>query len=68
MMAGDGEGATALFEVKVVGAKTKEQAKFFAKSVVCSNLTKAAIADMMPTGEEFYVQWDIRVQSSIRKR
>lgn len=43
-MAGDGEGATALFEVKVVGAQTKEQAKVLAKSVVCSNLTKAAIA------------------------
>ena len=43
-MAGDGEGATALFEVKVVGAETKEQAKVLAKSVVCSNLTKAAIA------------------------
>ena len=39
-MAGDGEGATALFEVKVVGAQTK----VLAKSVVCSNLTKAAIA------------------------
>lgn len=43
-MAGDGEGATALFEVKVVGAQTKEQAKVLAKSVVCSNLTKATIA------------------------
>lgn len=43
-MAGDGEGATALFEVKIVGAKTKEQAKVLAKSVVCSNLTKTAIA------------------------
>ena len=43
-MAGDGEGATALFEVKVVNAKTKRQAKTLAKSVVCSNLTKAAIA------------------------
>lgn len=43
-MAGDGEGATALFEVKVVGAQTKEQAKVLAKSVVCSNLTNAAIA------------------------
>ena len=43
-MAGDGEGATALFEVKVVGAETKEQAKVLAKSVVCSNLTKTAIA------------------------
>ena len=44
MMAGDGEGATALFEAKIIGAKTKEQAKTLAKSIVCSNLTKAAIA------------------------
>ena len=38
------EGATALFEVKVVGAESIKQAKTLAKSVVCSNLTKAAIA------------------------
>ena len=44
MMAGDGEGATALFEAKIIGAKTKEQAKTLAKSIVCSNLTKTAIA------------------------
>ena len=44
MMAGDGEGATALFEAKIIGAKTKEQAKTLAKAIVCSNLTKAAIA------------------------
>lgn len=43
-MAGDGEGATALFEVRVVGAKTKEQAVLLSKSIACSNLTKAAIA------------------------
>ena len=43
-MAGDGEGATALFEVKVVGAESIKQAKTLAKSIVCSNLTKAAIA------------------------
>lgn len=43
-MAGDGEGATALFEAKITGAKTKEQAKILAKSIVCSNLTKTAIA------------------------
>lgn len=43
-IAGDGEGATALLEVIVTGASTKEQAKVLAKSVVCSNLTKAAIA------------------------
>lgn len=42
-MAGDGEGATALFEAKVVGAKSKEDAKVLAKSVICSSLTKAAI-------------------------
>ena len=42
-VAGDGEGCTALFEAKVVGAKTKEQAKVLAKSVICSSLTKAAI-------------------------
>ena len=43
-MAGDGEGATALFEAKIIGADTKEQKKKLAKSIVCSNLTKAAIA------------------------
>ena len=42
-IAGDGEGATALFEVKVVGAESKEQAVILAKSVITSNLTKAAI-------------------------
>ena len=42
-MAGDGEGATALFEVKVEGAETKEQARRLSRAVVTSNLTKAAI-------------------------
>ena len=42
-MAGDGEGATALFEVKIIGAKTKEQAVTLSKSVVTSSLVKAAI-------------------------
>ena len=42
-MAGDGEGATALFEVKIVGAESKEQAKVLSKSVITSSLTKAAI-------------------------
>ena len=42
-MAGDGEGATALFEVKVIGAESKEQAKVLSKSVITSSLTKAAI-------------------------
>ena len=42
-IAGDGEGCTALFEVKIVGAESKEQAVTLAKSVVTSSLTKAAI-------------------------
>lgn len=42
-MAGDGEGATALFETRVMGAATKEDARKLAKSVICSSLTKAAI-------------------------
>ena len=43
-IAGDGEGATALFEVKAVGCESVGQAKTLAKSIVCSNLTKTAIA------------------------
>lgn len=43
-IAGDGEGATALFEVKTIGCESTEQAKILAKSIVCSNLTKTAIA------------------------
>ena len=42
-IAGDGEGATCLFEVKVIGAKTKEDAITLSKSVITSSLTKAAI-------------------------
>ena len=43
LMAGDGEGATALFETRVIHADTKEHARVLAKSVICSSLTKAAI-------------------------
>lgn len=42
-MAGDGEGATALFETKVIHARTKEDARILSRSVISSNLTKAAI-------------------------
>lgn len=42
-IAGDGEGATALFEVKVINAESKEQAVELSKSIVTSSLTKAAI-------------------------
>ncbi|WP_066638003.1 bifunctional glutamate N-acetyltransferase/amino-acid acetyltransferase ArgJ [Desulfolucanica intricata] len=42
-IAGDGEGATKLLEVKVVNAPTKQDAKRVAKAVTASNLVKAAI-------------------------
>lgn len=42
-IAADGEGATALFEAKVIHAASKEDARRLAKSVICSSLTKAAI-------------------------
>ena len=42
-MAGDGEGATKLFEAKVVHAKSKEDAKTLSRAIVGSNLSKAAI-------------------------
>ncbi len=43
MIAADGEGATKLLECKVSGAKTEEDAKKVAKSVICSSLLKAAM-------------------------
>ncbi len=42
-MAGDGEGATALFETTVIHAATKQDARTLAKSVIGSSLCKAAI-------------------------
>ena len=42
-MAGDGEGATALFETKVIHAADKQEARTLSKAVVCSSLTKAMI-------------------------
>lgn len=42
-MAGDGEGATKLVESRVVNARSKAEAKVLAKSVITSNLTKAAM-------------------------
>ena len=67
-MAGDGEGATALFEVTVRGADTKEQAKTLAKSVVCSNLTKRRLPVMMQTGDGSCVLWAIPVPNLIRRK
>ena len=42
-LAGDGEGAQALIECKVINADTKQNARTLAKSVICSSLTKAAV-------------------------
>ena len=42
-MAGDGEGATALFETVVYNADTKQNARMLAKSVIGSSLCKAAL-------------------------
>ena len=42
-IAGDGEGCTCLFEVKVLNALSDEDARCMAKSVVTSSLTKAAV-------------------------
>ncbi len=42
-MAGDGEGATALFETTVINAATKQEARILAKSVICSSLCKTAL-------------------------
>lgn len=43
LMASDGEGATRLFETKVLNAATHEDAVTLAKSVITSNLVKTAI-------------------------
>lgn len=43
MMAADGEGATKLLEATIVGAKSDEEAALLAKSIISSNLVKAAV-------------------------
>ena len=42
-MAADGEGASKLFEAKVINAKSKEDARTLSRAIVGSNLSKAAI-------------------------
>ncbi len=42
-MAADGEGASKLFEAKVVNAKTRQDARTLSRAIVGSNLSKAAI-------------------------
>ncbi|MCR5421867.1 MAG: bifunctional glutamate N-acetyltransferase/amino-acid acetyltransferase ArgJ [Lachnospiraceae bacterium] len=42
-MAKDGEGASKLFTARVVNARSKEDARVLARSVISSNLSKAAI-------------------------
>ncbi len=43
LMAGDGEGATRLIEMRVTHADTKEHARLLARSVVASSLVKAMV-------------------------
>jgi glutamate N-acetyltransferase/amino-acid N-acetyltransferase len=43
MLAADGEGATKLVEINVVGAKTDERARIIARKISTSNLLKCAI-------------------------
>lgn len=43
IMASDGEGATKLFEAKVINAKSKEDAVVLSKSIITSNLVKTAV-------------------------
>ena len=43
MMAGDGDGATKLFESKVIHAKSQEDAVLLSKSIITSNLVKTAV-------------------------
>lgn len=43
MMAGDGEGATAMLETRVIGAASKQDARLLSKSVISSSLVKAMI-------------------------
>jgi glutamate N-acetyltransferase/amino-acid N-acetyltransferase len=42
-MAGDGEGATKLFEVQVINAKEENDAMLLSKSIITSNLVKTAV-------------------------
>ena len=42
-MAADGEGATKLLEVRILGAEDKNQAAMLAKSIISSNLVKTAV-------------------------
>ena len=42
-MAGDGEGATRLMEMRIINADTKENARKLARSVIASSLVKAMV-------------------------
>lgn len=77
MMAADGEGATKLFEAKVIHAKEKAQAINLSKSIITSNLVKTAVygsdanwgrilCAMGYSGEEFDPdQVDLFIESSV---
>ena len=67
-IAGDGEGATALFEVTVVGADTKRLQRHLQNQSYAQILPRQQLQDMMQTGEESSVQWDIPEHSLTWKR
>lgn len=50
-MAGDGEGATALFEVKVVGAESIKQARTLQNQLYAPILQRLQLPDMITNWE-----------------
>ena len=60
MIAADGEGATKLIEVTVKGAGSREEAAALSKSIISSNLVKAAVFGNDANWEEYCVLWDIQ--------
>lgn len=48
MIVRDGEGATKIFEAKVTGAKTQEEARRISKGIISSSLLKCAITGADP--------------------
>ncbi len=60
LIAKDGEGATKLLEVNLVGAPSEDVAKKCSKAVISSSLVKAAFLEMMLIGDVLFVQWLLR--------
>lgn len=67
-IAADGEGATALFEVKVIHAESKEQAVTLSKSIIPQTLRKPLFSGTTPTGDVSCAPWDIPERSLTLKK